>query len=78
MGSYFNGPDHGELTDFDVQPNGDVVVCTSNTENRYTYSALITFSELQGMAEASRVARETAEAAERAKRNTVEHFYHHT
>ena len=55
MGGYFTGPDHGELTDFDVQPNGDVVVTTSNVENSYAYSALIKYSELQGMAEASRV-----------------------
>jgi hypothetical protein len=75
MSRRFPGPDHGELSDFTTQPNGDVVVSTTNIENDCAYTALITYAELQGMAEASRVARETAEAAERAKHETVDHFY---
>ena len=51
--------DTGHLLGFEIQHNGDVILCVSDIEDRYGHYVTVKAQELAGIAEASAVSRET-------------------
>lgn len=56
-------PDHGELLDFEIQPDGSVVLHVSDIEDDYAHRIKFTRREIAGIAEASAEAFRTRSVA---------------
>ncbi len=53
MARHDPGPDHGELLEFDIQPDGSVMLSVSAADDDYARPVLLLRSEIAGIAEAS-------------------------
>jgi hypothetical protein len=53
----------GELLEFEIQPDGGVILCVSDPEDDYAHYVTLTAAELAGIAEAASVRREKYAAA---------------